>query len=69
MKESNKKGLTYADAGVDINAGAEAVELMKEHVKKTFRPEVMTDLGGSGGSLPSIPASIRSLSWFPVLMV
>ncbi len=49
MKESNKKGLTYADAGVDINAGAEAVELMKEHVKKTFRPEVMTDLGGFGG--------------------
>jgi len=49
MNESNKKGLTYADAGVDINAGAEAVELMKEHVKKTFRPEVMTDLGGFGG--------------------
>lgn len=43
------KGLTYADAGVDINAGAEAVELMKQHVRRTFRPEVLTDLGGFGG--------------------
>ncbi|WP_418791696.1 phosphoribosylformylglycinamidine cyclo-ligase [Phosphitispora sp. TUW77] len=49
MNETNKKGLTYADAGVDINAGTEAVELMKEHVKKTFRPEVLADLGGFGG--------------------
>ncbi len=49
MNESNRKGLTYADAGVDINAGTEAVELMKEHVKKTFRPEVLADLGGFGG--------------------
>lgn len=44
-----QKGLTYADAGVDIDAGAESVELMKEHVKRTFRPEVLTDLGGFGG--------------------
>ena len=43
------RGLTYADAGVDIDAGAEAVELMKQHVKRTFRPEVLTDLGGFGG--------------------
>ncbi len=46
---TGKRGLTYADAGVDINAGAEAVELMKQHVKRTFRPEVLTDLGGFGG--------------------
>ncbi len=44
-----QKGLTYADAGVDITAGTEAVELMKSHVKRTFRPEVLTDLGGFGG--------------------
>lgn len=43
------KGLTYADAGVDIDAGNEAVKLMKEHVKRTFRPEVLTDIGGFGG--------------------
>lgn len=46
---SDVKGMTYADAGVDINAGAEAVDLMKRHVKRTFRPEVLTDLGGFGG--------------------
>jgi len=40
---------TYKDAGVDVEAGYKAVELMKGHVKNTFRPEVMTDLGGFGG--------------------
>lgn len=48
MTKENK-GLTYADAGVDIEAGNEAVRLMKEHVKKTYRPEVLADLGGFGG--------------------
>ncbi|MCM3786729.1 phosphoribosylformylglycinamidine cyclo-ligase [Neobacillus mesonae] len=38
----------YKNAGVDIAAGNEAVEKMKKHVKRTFRPEVMTDLGGFG---------------------
>ncbi len=46
---TGEQGMTYADAGVDINAGAEAVELMKQHVKRTLRPEVLTDLGGFGG--------------------
>ena len=40
---------TYRDAGVDVEAGYEAVKLMKNHVKRTFRPEVMTELGGFGG--------------------
>jgi phosphoribosylformylglycinamidine cyclo-ligase len=41
--------LTYADAGVDIVAGEKAVELIKEHVRSTFRPEVVGDVGGFGG--------------------
>jgi phosphoribosylformylglycinamidine cyclo-ligase len=40
---------TYKDAGVDVEAGYEAVELMKKHVRKTLRPEVLTDIGGFGG--------------------
>lgn len=40
---------TYKDAGVDVEAGYEAVKLMSSHVKKTFRPEVLTDIGGFGG--------------------
>lgn len=40
---------TYKDAGVDVEAGYEAVKLMNQHVKRTFRPEVLTDLGGFGG--------------------
>ena len=40
---------SYKDAGVDIEAGYKAVKLMKEHVRKTFRPEVISDIGGFGG--------------------
>lgn len=40
---------TYRDAGVDVEAGYESVKLIKNHVKRTFRPEVMTELGGFGG--------------------
>jgi phosphoribosylformylglycinamidine cyclo-ligase len=44
--EKPKKGLTYRDAGVDIDAGDALVERIKSHVKRTMRPEVLTDLGG-----------------------
>lgn len=39
----------YKQAGVDIAAGNEAVERMKKHVKSTFRPEALTEIGGFGG--------------------
>ena len=39
----------YEQAGVNIEAGYEAVNRMKKHVKRTFRPEVMNGLGGFGG--------------------
>ncbi len=39
----------YKDAGVDIHAGYRAVELMKKHIARTMRPEVLTDIGGFGG--------------------
>ncbi len=40
---------SYKDAGVDVTAGYKAVELMKKHVGKTIRPEVLTGIGGFGG--------------------
>ncbi len=48
MKGAMAVSEAYKNAGVDIAAGNEAVERMKKHVKTTFRPEVMTDLGGFG---------------------
>ena len=43
-------GMDYKNAGVDIEAGYKSVELMKEHVKKTMREEVLGGLGGFSGA-------------------
>jgi phosphoribosylformylglycinamidine cyclo-ligase len=44
-----KPGLTYRDAGVDIDAGNRAVELIKKHIKSTHRQGVTGGFGGFGG--------------------
>lgn len=44
-----KDGLDYLKAGVDIEAGEEAVERIKGLARSTFRPEVLQGLGGFGG--------------------
>ncbi|WP_101912152.1 phosphoribosylformylglycinamidine cyclo-ligase [Megasphaera vaginalis (ex Bordigoni et al. 2020)] len=62
--DETKKTLTYADAGVDIDAGNKAVELMKDSVKATYRPEVLGDLGGFGGLFSLINSDIKK----PVLV-
>ena len=46
--------MDYKKAGVDIEAGYRSVELMKEHVKKTMRPEVLGGLGGFSGAFSLI---------------
>lgn len=46
----DKKMMDYKKAGVDIEAGYKSVELMKEHVKKTMRAEVLGGLGGFSGA-------------------
>ena len=52
-RTSQMGNLTYKDAGVDTVEGGRAVELMKEHVKRTFSSHVLTGLG-SFGSLYSL---------------
>jgi len=42
--------MDYKKAGVDIEAGYKSVELMKEHIQKTMRPEVLTNIGGFSGA-------------------
>ncbi|MCR5283242.1 MAG: phosphoribosylformylglycinamidine cyclo-ligase [Lachnospiraceae bacterium] len=42
--------MDYKKAGVDIEAGYRSVELMKEHIKKTMRPEVLGGIGGFAGA-------------------
>lgn len=42
--------MDYKKAGVDIEAGYKAVELMKKHVQKTMRPEVLGGIGGFSGA-------------------
>jgi len=48
-ESSGSNGLTYADAGVDIDAGNELVNRIKPLVKATSRPGADSDIGGFGG--------------------
>ncbi len=45
----NRNGLTYAQAGVDIDAGNRMVELIKPLVRATARPGADAEIGGFGG--------------------
>lgn len=42
--------MDYKNAGVDIEAGYQSVELMKNYVKETMRPEVLGGIGGFSGA-------------------
>jgi phosphoribosylformylglycinamidine cyclo-ligase len=57
------RGITYRDAGVDIDAGDELVERIKPVVRRTQRPEVLAGIGGFG-ALVEIPQGYRQ----PVLV-
>src|SRR6478736_537124 len=57
------RGITYRDAGVDIDAGDELVERIKPVVRRTQRPEVLAGIGGFG-ALIELPAGFRQ----PVLV-
>jgi phosphoribosylformylglycinamidine cyclo-ligase len=63
MATGHGRGTSYRDAGVDIDAGDELVERIKPHVRRTQRPEVLTDLGGFAG-LCALPRGYRE----PVLV-
>ncbi len=47
-KQSGENGLSYRDAGVDIDAGNSLIERIKPHAKRTHRPGVLGGLGGFG---------------------
>ncbi len=56
----------YRAAGVDIDAGSRAVELMKDAVRSTFTPSVLADVGSFGGlfaleNLPAQPVLVSSI--------
>lgn len=62
MKE--REQITYASAGVDIEAGNTAVAMMRKSVRSTFRPGVIDDIGGFGGMFALDTARYRE----PVLV-
>jgi len=59
-----KRRITYKSAGVDIDAGNRFVDLIRPLVRKTFRPEVITDIGGFGGLFSFNPRKYKN----PVLV-
>ena len=61
--EEARPGLSYAAAGVDIDAGERAVDAIRDVVRSTYRPEVLGDIGGFGG-LFRVPPGYRD----PVLV-
>ncbi|MCW5723605.1 MAG: phosphoribosylformylglycinamidine cyclo-ligase [Maricaulaceae bacterium] len=64
MNNRRKNNLTYADAGVDIDAGDALVERIKPLAKSTRRPGADADLGGFGGAFDLKAAGFRD----PVLI-
>ena len=56
--------VTYADAGVNIDAGNEAVLRMKQHIRSTFTPGVLADVGSFGAMFALDAAGVRE----PVLV-
>jgi phosphoribosylformylglycinamidine cyclo-ligase len=46
--DTERTGLTYRDAGVDMDAGDELVERIKPLVRRATRPEVLAGIGGFG---------------------
>ena len=48
-RAGRQRTVTYADAGVSIHAGEQAVRLLKDKVQRTTRPEVIGDIGGFAG--------------------
>ncbi len=50
----------YKKAGVDLEAGEKIVDEIKQMVQSTFRPEVLTDLGGFAGLFQLDPAAYRA---------
>lgn len=49
LRESKAIGLTYAQAGVSVDAGNKLVEMIKPYVRSTQRPGANTEIGGFGG--------------------
>ena len=49
-KVEDQKSMDFKKAGVDIEAGYRSVELMKKHIAKTMRPEVLGGIGGFSGA-------------------
>lgn len=59
--------MDYKKAGVDIEAGYKSVELMKEHVKRTMREEVLGGLGGFSGAFSLKSIAMDDLQDYPYL--
>ena len=63
-EESEFMSVTYADSGVSIDAGNDAVQRMKQHIRSTYNAGVLADVGSFGGMFQPNFGSMRQ----PVLV-
>ena len=54
----NTAAVTYASAGVDVEAGDRAVELMKDAIRATHSPAVVGGVGGFAGLYDEVPPPV-----------
>src|SRR5262245_16181407 len=64
MADDATKGLSYREAGVDIDAQDEAIRRLRPHARSTHTPEVLADIGTFGGLFHLTPRGYRD----PVLV-
>ena len=64
MADDATKGLSYRQAGVDIDAQEEAIRLLRPHARSTHTPEVLADIGTFGGLFHLTPRAYKD----PVLV-
>ncbi len=68
MQNDQLDGIDYKQSGVDIAAGEAAVKAIKDKVRSTYSPNVLSELGIFGVCIESIKLPGKTQCWYPAQM-